>query len=84
MKITKKSLQNALREAKRKDSYIYVVNTTAEGVEIWVNSATPDIIRQGTEVIKVLDYGEIENDYIYYKDGFYTMDEFCSMINSRY
>jgi hypothetical protein len=83
MKLSKEVLQKALREAKRKMANIYLVESKGEP-EIWVNSASANNVRMGTPVIKVLSYGEIEEDNIIYKDTIYSIGEFCELINNQY
>jgi len=83
--LTVKKLQDAKKELLKRGGAIYVVYS-AEKVEVWVNSGGYSAVSMGTNVIQILDEGQIKYDNVFYqsKNQEMSLQEFCDMVNNEY
>lgn len=85
--VTVEKLREALKEAKKENAYVYVVETAGEP-QIWVNDASYNNVAQGVYVIQLLTTDILDDGYFMrVKDNvqeYLTLEDFVAELDAKY
>lgn len=85
--VTVEKLREALKEAKKENAYVYVVETGGYP-DIWVNDASYNNVAQGVYVIQLLTTDILDDGYFMrVKDNvqeYLTLEEFVAELDAKY